>query len=290
MAQILKIKPAAQGQRLDKFLNEKIKSLSRSQIKKIIKAGLVLVNDKIVSPHYFLKTGDQIQVIKKSVVARPEITGQMTGQNLTPNIIFQDQDFLVIEKPSGLLVHPTARGEKETLVAWLAKKYPAIKSVGENQYRAGIIHRLDKDVSGVMVVAKTQTAFNHLKEQFKKRVVKKEYTAVVYGRVSQPKGEIDLPIGRNKDGQFVAHPKKGDEKFQASDKIAKTKYELIEYLKNYSLLKVNILTGRTHQIRVHLSALGHPVIGDQIYEPKKKIFHFLRRRIKVVAADRIILL
>ncbi len=109
---------------------------------------------------------------------------------------------------------------------WLKAKYPAIENVGEQKYRAGIIHRLDKDVSGIMVVAKNNEAFNLLKDQFKRRKVKKEYLAIVYGKVSQPEGEIDLPIGRNADGQFVAHPRQGGKIFQADDKIAKTRYRV----------------------------------------------------------------
>jgi len=292
MPKLITIKPESQGLRLDKFLNEKIKKLSRSQIKKLILSGQVLINDKIVSPHYFLKAGEVVSVEtrdKKQKISTKNSDLQPTPYSLLPNILFEDKDFLVLEKPAGLLVHPTEKGETETLVSWLLKKYPAIKTVGENQYRAGIIHRLDRDVSGVMVIAKTPAAFDHLKNQFKKRVVKKEYLAIVYGQMTELKGEIDLPIGRNKDGQFVAHPRLGEEKFQASDKIARTKYEVIEYLKDYSLLRVNILTGRTHQIRVHLSAIGHPIIGDQTYKPKRKFLNFLRRRIKVVSPGRIML-
>ena len=279
-------------QRLDKFIKAKLKNQSRSQIQKMIQAGWVLLNDQAVSVHHFLNPGDVITfpAPKKTKPITPTRAKKITlPPNLQPKIIFENEDFLVLDKPAGLLVHPTEKNEAETLVGWLLKKYPDIESVGENYYRAGIIHRLDRDVSGVMVAAKNQKAFAQLKEQFKQRQVKKEYLALVYGHLTQAAGEIDLPIGRNPDGQFVAHPRRGKEKFQASDKIAKTKYRVLEYIKDYSLLRVEILTGRTHQIRVHLSAIGHPIIGDQIYKPKQKIFHFLRRRIKVVDAPRIML-
>ena len=140
-----------------------------------------------------------------------------------------------------------------------------------------------------MVVPKNKKMYGHLKDQFKSRKIKKQYLVLVYGRLNQDQGEIDLPIGRNKDGQFVAHPRRGKEKFQDSDKIAKTKYRVLKYLKDYTLLTIEILTGRTHQIRAHLSAIGHPIVGDQIYKPRKKFFHFLQRKIKVVDPDRIML-
>jgi 23S rRNA pseudouridine1911/1915/1917 synthase len=281
------IKKAEVGKRLDKFLTEKLSNKTRSQIKKLIKNNLILVNDQPAKVHHFLKASDKIEIFKP---AEEKVETKETPQiKLKPKIIFANKSFLVLEKPAGLLVHPTEKGETDTLVNWLITKYPKIKNVGEEKYREGIIHRLDKDVSGVMVAAKTKQAYFHLKDQFKKRLVKKEYTALVYGRLSQPEGEIDLPIGRNKEGQFVAHPRQGKFKFQEKDKVAKTKYKVLEYLKDYTRLKVQILTGRTHQIRAHLSAIGHPILGDQIYKPKKKFFHFLQRKIKVVDPGRIFL-
>ena len=277
------------GQRLDKLLTEKLKNQTRSQIKKLIEQGLVLINNKPTKVHYFIKAGDKISIT--TGVKKQNLNNNLkpSSYNLIPNLLFENNNFLIIEKPIGLLVHPTDIGEKNTLVDWLVKKYPKIKEVGEQKYRAGIIHRLDKDVSGIMVVVKNNITFFHLKEQFKKRLVKKEYTALVYGNIEDEKGEINLPIGRNKDGQFVAHPRKGKEKFADKDRIAKTKYEVLEYVKDYTLLKVRILTGRTHQIRAHLSAIGHPIIGDKLYKPKKKFFHLFQKRIKVVELDRIFL-
>jgi 23S rRNA pseudouridine1911/1915/1917 synthase len=140
-----------------------------------------------------------------------------------------------------------------------------------------------------MIVAKNVETFAYLKEQFKKRRIKKQYIALVYGAIEQPHGFIDMPIGRNKDGQFVAHPKADGKKLLTADRVAKTKYEVLEYVKDYTLLLVTILTGRTHQIRAHLSGFGHPILGDLIYKPKKKIFSILRSRIKVVDPGRIFL-
>lgn len=283
------IKESDINQRLDKFLAENLPGQTRSQIKKIIKNELVLVNNKPAKVHHFLKSGEEI-VILPDIEAKAETTiTQKSAVNLVPKIIFENNNSLILEKPVGMLVHPTDAGETNTLVDWLAKKYPELETVGEDKYRGGIIHRLDKDVSGVMVVAKNDQAFYHLKNQFKERLVKKIYLALVYGTVDQEGGEINLPIGRNKDGQFVAHPRQGDEKLLAKDRIAKTKYKVVEYIKDYTLVEVQILTGRTHQIRVHLSAIGHPVLGDQIYKPKKKFLQILRRKIKVVDPGRIFL-
>ncbi len=278
--------------RLDKFLTEKLKEQSRSQLKKIIKQGLVTINGKPASVHQFLKENDVIYFDETKRQAEAKNASPILAADKpapVPKIIFEDNNFLVLEKPAGLLVHPTEKNEKNTLVDWLIKNYPAIEAVGEQKYRAGIIHRLDRDVSGTMVVAKTNAMFNHLKNQFKKRLIKKEYTALVYGHMTKHEGEIDLPIGRSKDGKFVAHPRLGQEKFSDNDRTARTKYQVLEYIRDYTLLKVEILTGRTHQIRAHLSAIGHPILGDRVYKPKKRIFHFLWKKIKVVDPGRIFL-
>lgn len=275
--------------RLDKFLTKKIKDKTRSQIKKMISQGLVEVDGQVAKVHRFLKLGEKIVIKQKSAEVKKNEIEVKKEKTIEPGVIFETKDYVVLDKPVGLLVHPTEKNETNTLADWLIKKYPKMEKIGQEEYRTGIIHRLDKDVSGVMVAVKTNKAFEHLKALFKKREVNKEYTAIVYGQVSNEIGEIELPIGRNKDGQFVAHPKKGTEKFNKKDKLAKTKYNVLEYLKGYTLLKVNILTGRTHQIRAHLSAIGHPIIGDKIYKPKKKFFNFLRSKIKVVDPGRIFL-
>src|SRR3989344_5589548 len=324
--------------RLDKFLTQNLTDYNRSQIKKLIKSSGVLINNKPAKVHQFLKVSDTITIVtedKKQITSpsffSPSLKGGGGGGggHLSPKVIFEDNDFLILEKPSGLLVHPvtpketltirparnittednqlisskeassfrtgnngvhpTDKNETDTLVSWLLAHYPNIKDVGEEKYREGIIHRLDRDVSGIMIVAKTQPAYYHLKEQFKKRLVRKEYIALVYGKIAQWEGKIDLPIGRSRNGQFVAHPRLGKFKFKPADRVAKTKYQVLEYIKDYTLIAVQILTGRTHQIRAHFSAIGHPILGDQLYRPRKKIFHFLRRKIKVVNPGRIFL-
>lgn len=283
------IKEKNQGERLDKFLSFILKAKTRSQIKKMISNGLVLIDGKEAKVHHFLKTKEQVIILPDIETKAETSIIEVPQTSFNPKIIFEDDNFLILEKPAGMLTHPTDFGETNTLVDWIHKRFPEIEAVGEYKYRGGIIHRLDKDVSGIIVAAKNDQAFYHLKNQFKDRIVKKIYIALVYGKIEKNEGEINLPIGRNKEGQFVAHPKKGDEKFLSKDRIAKTKYKVLKYVNDYSLLEVQILTGRTHQIRAHFQAVGHPILGDQIYKPKNKIFHFLRRKIKIIDLKRIFL-
>lgn len=287
----LSVLPNDNGSRLDKFLTAQLTNTTRSQIKKLIQQQAVLVNGQGASVHKFLKTGDVVTVTEPKPTATnvPKPAPAVAEAVLEPTVIFETPDYAILNKPAGLLVHPTAAQEPHTLAAWLRSRYPDIAEVGDESHRAGIVHRLDRDVSGVMIIAKTKTMFTYLKKMFKARRMRKEYIALVYGHMQQPTGEINLPIGRNKDGQFVAHPTTDGKKYQSADRVAKTRYQVIEYVKDYTLLRVQILTGRTHQIRAHLSAIGHPIIGDVIYQPKKKIFHFLRRRIKVISCPRIFL-
>lgn len=259
-----------QGLRLDKFLVDKLPGISRSQIQKMIKSGRVLVNDKKPSVHQFLKAGDTIkmEIPNNNLLARvsvPELPRQngAQAQRPAPGIMSDTNHYLVINKPSGLLVHEAPGQNEPTLVDWLLKKYPDIAKIGEDPSRPGIVHRLDKEVSGLMVIAKTQDMFDHLKSQFKTRKIKKEYLALVHGTPAKVEGEIDFNIDRAVNGHKMAAVP--DER----GKKAVTEFEIIEKLGNYSLLKIKPYTGRSHQIRVHLNAYGLPVVGDPIYKPKK---------------------
>lgn len=257
-------------QRLDKFLVEQLPDLSRAKIQRLIEDGLVEVNGKRASKHFFLKQGDIVKYRARGsklvargskLVAKIMRPGPAVGW---PEIIKETDDYVVINKPAGLLVHPTDAGEENTLAAWLVKKYPKIKKVGEDPLRPGIVHRLDKDVSGLLIVARNQEAFEHLKNQFRGRKVKKEYTALVYGKIEKDEGEIDFSIARSKiKGLFSAKPKKEE------GRLAQTSFEVIKRYINYTLVKLSPSTGRTHQLRVHLKALGHSIVGDQLYKIKK---------------------
>ncbi len=259
---IIKTTTEQTNQRLDKFLTDKL-PISRSQIQKLIKAGDILVNDKKVAPHYFLQADDKIKFLKKEI---NELTKE---KKLTPDkkikfkIVFENENILVIDKPAGLMVHPTEKMEQDTLVNGLLAYYPKIKNVGDDPLRPGIVHRLDKAVSGLILVCKTQKAFDYYKKQFQERKIKKFYTALVHGTMEKSEGEINLPIERAKGkGKMAVKP------ISQGGKEAITRYNVIKQFKNFALLNVEILTGRTHQIRAHLNAVQHPIVGDKLYKQK----------------------
>lgn len=255
------------GERLDVFLTKQLKDLSRSQIQKFIKQQAVTVNGSPVMPHYGLKEGDKINFNKK--ITEPEKLVEKNASKKLPaiKIIDETAEFLVINKPAGLSVHGRA---DYTLADWLKVKYPSILKVGDDSERPGIVHRLDKDVSGLMVIAKTQPAFKNLKKQFQSRTVKKQYTALVYGKISKDSAIINFPIKRSRDGyKMVAIPFTVKGEASNEGREAETHFEIINKYINYTLLKVTIKTGRTHQIRVHLSAYGNPLVGDNIYATAK---------------------
>lgn len=190
----------------------------------------------------------------------------MANFDIKIKVIFENDEYLVIDKPAGLLVQPTTHQRENTLVEWLVNKYPEIVNIGQ-QDRPGIVHRLDKDVSGLMVIAKTQGSYQNLVGQFKNSRVKKEYSAIVYGLPSLQKGTINLPVGRTKKGKLIAIKYRKGVKLEKS---AVTEYEVVKSFNNFSLLKIKPLTGRTHQIRIHLRETGCPIVGDQEHGIKNK--------------------
>ncbi|MBU0598018.1 RluA family pseudouridine synthase [Patescibacteria group bacterium] len=272
-----KITSEHKGLRLDKFLAEKLPDRSRSQIQKFIKSGGVLVNNKKTAVHQFLKADDLITINLTqpepalSNDGVPAVPTQSTPQARVSaprrglEIITDQPDYLVIDKPAGLLVHEAPNHNEPTLVDLILKKYPDIKKIGEDPMRPGIVHRLDRDVSGLLVVVKTQDMFDHLKSQFKTRQIKKEYLALVYGTPQKHSGEITFNIDRSEtmDHKMAAVPDNN------RGRQAITEFEISARYLNYTLLKIKPQTGRTHQIRVHLNAYGLPIVGDQIYKPKK---------------------
>ncbi|MFA5187753.1 MAG: RluA family pseudouridine synthase [Patescibacteria group bacterium] len=256
------IKDKDKNQRLDKFLTAKL-PISRSQIQKLIKAGTILVNNKKSSVHNFLQPGDQINIPSKEIKKLTAIKSLEPNKKVKFKIVYEDDNILVIDKPAGLLVHPTEKMEPDTLVNGLLARYPEIAKVGDDKLRPGIVHRLDKAVSGLILVCKTQKAFDYFKNLFQKRKVKKIYTALVHGQMARPEGEINLPIERAK-----GKGKMAVKSIAEGGKEALTKYTIIKQFKNFSLLEVEILTGRTHQIRAHLNAIQHPIVGDKLYKQK----------------------
>lgn len=275
---LITIKKNCQGLRLDKFLTEELDDITRSQIKKMIKAGEILVNNKEATVHHFLKEDDSIKIINKKPKIKEGKNGIATSPTASRNdiiIISENDDFLIIEKPAGLLVHPTDKNETNTLVDWLVAKYPELKKIGEDPSRASIVHRLDKDVSGLMIIPRNQDSFDYFKQQFKNHKIIKKYTALVYGEIEKDEDEINFPIGRstNKNGIFAAHPPNRGEKLNGKDKPAITTFKTLKTYTNYTLLEIEIFTGRTHQIRVHMLAYGYPIVGDKLYQKRKSQLH-----------------
>ncbi|MFA5358241.1 MAG: RNA pseudouridine synthase [Patescibacteria group bacterium] len=179
-------------------------------------------------------------------------------------MIAKTDDYLVINKPSGIPVHPDSKYLTGTLIQKIATKYPEVKKIGEDKNRPGIVHRIDKDASGLLVVARNKKMFIFLKSQFADRKVKKEYLALVRGKMEKDSGTINFSIARSSAGTMAARP------LSQEGKNALTEYHVVKYFINYTLVRVTIKTGRTHQIRVHFKALGHPLAGDKLYTIRKQ--------------------
>ena len=238
--------------RLDKYLSGEYPELSRSRLQKLIEQGHVLVNGLGAKVSQRLNPGDRI-----SISIPPAEPTSLIPEPLTLEIVYEDNDLIVVNKPAGLTVHPAPGHTSHTLVNALLAYCPELAQFGDS-LRPGIVHRLDKDTSGLMIIAKNSVAQQNLINQFKSHLVTKKYLVLVKGKLSPERGIIEAPIGR--------HP--ANRKRMAivnSGRQAKTNYEVKEYLNNYTLLDVKIETGRTHQIRVHLAAIGYPVIGDAVY-------------------------
>jgi len=265
------------GIRLDKFLimkknliGEKFKNFSRNQLQNLIKSGAIKINGLIKSPHYLLKEKDTLTFYDLATTQAAKHAD--TYKNLSDKplvIIAQTPDYLIVNKPAGLIVYGQ-NAKAVTLVDLLLKLYPFIENIGDDPSRPGIVHRLDKDVSGLMVIAKSQASFDDLKKQFQQRTIQKGYTGLVYGRIGQPSAIINFPIKRGKRGyKMAALPLiSGGSEIQMG-KTAETQLQVIKKFINYTLLKIKIRSGRTHQIRVHLYAYNHPLVGDNIYATAK---------------------
>lgn len=248
--------------RLDIFLAQRTE-LSRSQIQKRIKNGSITLNGKTVAPHHAVANGATIEVTDLGAPLREPVASKAETD---PVVIFEDANYLVVDKPYGLIVHGGSGVHEPTLADWAVQHDAAIADVGDQpDIRPGIVHRLDKDVSGVMVVAKTQRAFLDLKRQFQNHSITKEYLALANGRLTSPTGRIDFAIARKADhsGLMVARPKSQE------GLEAETRFHVERYVKNMTLVRVQTLTGRTHQIRVHFKAIAHPLVGDPLYRIRK---------------------
>lgn len=249
--------------RLDKYLAEALDGLSRSRIQRDIEAGMVLVNaEKVVIPKHVVRKGDIVEYEFVSESPPPP-------QNIPLKTLYNKNDLLIIDKPAGLAVHPGAGFKGDSLAQALLYHFKGIHLVGE-EGRRGIVHRLDKDTSGVILVALSQKIYDYLKDTFASRKVKKEYIALVKGKVEKSHGTIDSALGKSKKDFRKITTDTGD---MVLEKPSLTEYWVLEHLNDgvddYTLIRVKLHTGRTHQIRVHLASLGHPLAGDTLYGNKK---------------------
>lgn len=250
--------------RLDKFLAEQLHDTSRSHIQRDIEAGLVTVNGEVITqPHFAVRKDNEISYHPS------EAPTGLEPKNIPLKTLYNNHGLLIIDKPAGLVVHPGAGFKGDSLAQALLYHFKDIHLVGE-EGRSGIVHRLDKDTSGVMMVALTQEMYEHLKDAFAERKVKKEYVALVCGRLPKPHGFFEEPMGKSKKDfrKYTTNPAQ-----MVQEKPALTEYKVVEVLTSgldeYSLVVVKLHTGRTHQIRVHFSSQGFPLVGDELYGGKK---------------------
>lgn len=247
------------GERLDKVISQQMENVSRQKVQKWIKDKKIRVNEQVVKANYRCHLHDDITVEypdeeSDSITIHPE--------NIPLTILYEDEYLLVINKPKGMLVHPTHQVKEGTLVNALAYHCSRLSTIAGKE-RPGIVHRLDQQTSGVVVIAKDDITHLHLKEQFQDRTVTRIYEAIVYGVMQHDNGIIKAPIGR--------HPKRRLERaVVANGKEAETHFQVLEYFEGHTHVQCQLITGRTHQIRVHLKYMNHPILGDPLYTRKKQ--------------------
>jgi 23S rRNA pseudouridine1911/1915/1917 synthase len=267
------IEPHEAGQRLDIYLAGHMPTHSRAALQRAIKSGQITVNSATVKSGYLLRAGDMVSITSLLAEAQTAVAAVTTAVPSIP-ILHEDATVVVINKPAGLLTHAAEDLAAPSVAAWFAERYPTAREVGDAG-RPGIVHRLDRDTSGAMILAKTPESFMALKEQFKRHYVQKEYVALVYGVPGGQEGRITRPIvrsQRNPNRRTVvpaglSHNQEAA--FKGKPAITEWRREEI-FVKKYALLRVMPYTGRTHQIRVHLHFIGHPIIGDPLYTFKRQ--------------------
>jgi len=265
---IIVIKKGEDQIRLDKFLKEKLPEFSRHQIAQAIKKARILVNHKKIKPSYLLKENDVVFYQLEKEIPTQELKPLTLFPE--PEILYENQDFLVINKPAGVNTHPTLKNINEPSIAsWFCYRYPQAKKVGEDKLRPGIVHRLDRETSGVLILAKNNPIFFYFKKLFLSRKINKSYLVLVRGEISKQKGAIEFELTRSstsgKRKIVLLQKGKSTKKTIKKTKVALTLYEVAKRYQGYTLLKVEPKTGRTHQIRIHLASIGFPVAGDKIY-------------------------
>lgn len=254
-----KITPDDKGVRIDKYLADNVPDVTRSSIVNLIESGSVIVSGKTVAKNYKLRAGDEIEI----TIPDP-VEYEAKAENIPLDIVYEDSDLLVVNKPKGMVVHPAAGNYEGTLVNALLYHCKDELSGINGVMRPGIVHRIDKNTSGLLIVAKNDKAHKHLAKQIQEHSFTREYEAVVHGNFREDSGTVDAPIGRH-------HTER--KKMTVTDKNSKnavTHFEVIKRFGKYTHIKCILETGRTHQIRVHMAYIGHPVAGDDVYGVKKE--------------------
>ena len=261
MRQSYVVPAEAQGVRIDKFLSEACDGLSRSYLQKLLKSELVEVDKRTVKNSYKLSAGDRIE-FEVPEAAEPEIK----AEDIPLDIIYEDSDIILVNKPKGMVVHPAAGHYSQTLVNGLMYHCRNGLSGINGVLRPGIVHRIDMDTTGVLIVCKNDFAHNAIAEQLKVHSITRKYFAIVHGVIQEDEGTVDAPIGR--------HPvdRKKMSINRKNGKEAVTHYRVLERFRQFTYVECQLETGRTHQIRVHMASIGHPLLGDSVYGPSKSPF------------------
>lgn len=243
--------------RVDKFLMDRLPNVTRNKLQDGIKDGHVTVNGKNVKPNHRIHPGDEVVV----ALPEPPKDSDVVPEDIPLNIVYEDDDVLIVNKPAGMVVHPAYQNWSGTLVNALAWHFKNLPTMPNNDGRPGLVHRIDKDTSGLLVIAKTELAMTHLARQFFDHSIERTYLALVWGEPSEDEGTIDVNLGRSlKDRRVTTAFPEGD-----MGRTAITHYKVIKRLRYVSLVQCNLETGRTHQIRAHMQYLGHPLFNDATY-------------------------
>jgi 23S rRNA pseudouridine1911/1915/1917 synthase len=256
------LRVTGESERLDRWLADQLPDWSRSRLQKLVEQGQVTLNGQIcTSKKATVQAGDRIHL---TIPAATPLA--LEPENIPLDILYEDDELIVLNKPAGLVVHPAPGHESGTLVHALLAHCPNLAGIGGVQ-RPGIVHRLDKDTSGAIVIAKTDRAHQHLQAQLKAKTAQREYLAIVYGSPATNSGTIDLPIGRHP----IDRKKMAIVPIEKGGRHAVTHWQVLDRLGNYTLMQFRLETGRTHQIRVHTTQMGHPIVGDPVYGSGRSI-------------------
>lgn len=252
------------GARIDKYLSDELNHCSRSYIQKLLETGSIKVNDKVVKANYKLKSGDSIYIC----IPEPEEL-EIKAENIPLDIVYEDNDIIIVNKPKGMVVHPAPGHFEGTLVNALMYHCKDTLSSINGIMRPGIVHRIDMDTTGLVVACKNDVSHRVMADKFKIHDITRVYTAIVYNHFNEKSGTIDKPITRHK----TDRKKMAVADVPAQGRRAVTHYRVLEKLShNFSLIECRLETGRTHQIRVHMASISHPLLGDTLYGPKTKLF------------------